>query len=56
MEHLDWEPRWTLSQALEATVAWYKAYVRGGDVRQIIFDQLDAYQNLGVEQNRQAAL
>jgi CDP-glucose 4,6-dehydratase len=56
MENLDWKPCWTLSQALEATVAWYKACVRGEDVRQVIFDQLDAYQHLVMEQNRQAAL
>jgi CDP-glucose 4,6-dehydratase len=45
-ERLGWKPRWRLSQALEATVAWYKAYVQGKDIRKVIFDQLESYQDL----------
>ena len=49
LRRLGWQPRWQLSQALEATVAWYKAYVRGQDVRAVLFDQIEAYQAQAIE-------
>jgi CDP-glucose 4,6-dehydratase len=51
-QRLGWKPRWQLGQALEATVAWYKAYVRGQDVRTVIFDQLQSYQNQAIQTAR----
>jgi CDP-glucose 4,6-dehydratase len=51
-QRLGWKPRWQLSQALEATVAWYKAYLRGQNVRTVILDQLASYQDMIVETAR----
>jgi CDP-glucose 4,6-dehydratase len=45
-QHLGWKPRWPLDRALEATVAWYKAYLRGENLRDIVLDQLESYQSL----------
>ena len=49
MKRLGWKPRWKLSEALEETVRWYKAYVRGEDVRDITLEQLEVYQGLIAE-------
>ena len=48
-ERLGWKPRWHLRQALAATVDWYKANVGGRDVRSVMLDQLESYQNLIAE-------
>jgi CDP-glucose 4,6-dehydratase len=56
VERLGWKPRWNLSQALEATVDWYKAYVQGWDVRKIISDQVESYQDAGVETESSSGL
>jgi CDP-glucose 4,6-dehydratase len=47
-ERLGWKPRWTLDQSLQASVAWYKAHLRGQNVRNIALDQIESYQSLGV--------
>lgn len=44
-QQLGWRPRWSLDQALEATVTWYKAYHRGQNLRDLVLDQLEAYQS-----------
>lgn len=38
---LGWTPRWTFDEAVERTVAWYKAFYRGGDVAGLTAQQLD---------------
>lgn len=40
---LGWRPRWKLDRALEETVAWYRAFYRGIDVRALSVDQIEAY-------------
>jgi CDP-glucose 4,6-dehydratase len=45
-QHLGWKARWSLDQALEATVAWYKAYHRGQNPRELVLDQIESYQSL----------
>jgi CDP-glucose 4,6-dehydratase len=40
---LGWRPRWNLEQALDATVAWQRAYLRGEDMRQVCWRQIDEY-------------
>lgn len=40
---LGWKPRWSLDQALTQTVAWYKAWQAGQDMRTFTFEQIDAY-------------
>jgi CDP-glucose 4,6-dehydratase len=44
-ERLSWRPRWTIEQALDATVEWYKAHASGADARRLCAEQIEAYQN-----------
>ena len=37
---LDWTPGWDLAAGLERTVAWYRAYRDGADVRETTLAQL----------------
>jgi len=41
---LNWQPRWTLAQALEHIATWYKAYVRGENMREFTQAQIKIYQ------------
>lgn len=41
---LCWEPRWSLEQALERTVAWQQAWNRGADMTAVSVDQIRAYE------------
>ena len=40
---LGWLPRWDLERGLDATAEWYAAHREGGDVRQVLLDQIEAY-------------
>lgn len=40
---LGWRPRWNLTQALDAVVAWQCAYAAGEDLREVCGRQIDAY-------------
>jgi CDP-glucose 4,6-dehydratase len=40
---LGWRPTWRLDQALERTVAWYKAHGTGADMRAFTLKQIDEY-------------
>jgi CDP-glucose 4,6-dehydratase len=40
---LGWRPRWQLDRALEETVAWYRAFYRGADMRALSVGQIEAY-------------
>jgi CDP-glucose 4,6-dehydratase len=42
---LGWRPQWDVSGALEATVAWYKAYASGEDMYTFSLEQLRSYQH-----------
>ena len=42
---LQWQPRWTLAQAIDRIVAWHKAHAAGADMRAFTLAQIDAYQN-----------
>ena len=41
---LGWAPVWNLDEGLEATVAWYRAYQQGQDLRRFSLMQIEAYQ------------
>jgi CDP-glucose 4,6-dehydratase len=41
---LGWQPRWHIAQALDATVAWYKAYQAKQNVRDMTIAQINSYQ------------
>jgi CDP-glucose 4,6-dehydratase len=41
---LGWEPLWNLDRSLEATVQWYRAYERRGDVRAVALEQIRSHQ------------
>jgi CDP-glucose 4,6-dehydratase len=43
---LGWHPRLKLSEALEWTVAWYKAFDADADMRRLCQEQIAAYQRL----------
>ena len=45
-KRLGWQPKIDLSQALDWTVDWYKAFQRGDDVRALTEDQVSAYENI----------
>lgn len=40
---LGWRPRWDLEAALDHTVAWYRAYEDGGDLRAVSLAQIEAH-------------
>jgi CDP-glucose 4,6-dehydratase len=40
---LGWRPRWSLLQAVEATVAWTRTYRDQGDLRAVCLQQIDTY-------------
>ena len=40
---LDWQPRWNLHAALDKTVEWHSAWLRGDDMRQVCMRQIDVY-------------
>ncbi len=44
---LHWQPRWKVDQALQATVAWYRAYYAGADMRVFLDDQIATYLEAG---------
>ncbi len=42
---LGWRPRWELDRALQETVAWYKAWQNGEDMRAYSLAQISAYES-----------
>jgi CDP-glucose 4,6-dehydratase len=40
---LGWRPRWCLDEALEQTVAWYRRWAKGEDMRRVSLSQIAAY-------------
>jgi CDP-glucose 4,6-dehydratase len=47
VEQLMWHPQLSLHQALELTVAWYKAWHNREDMRAVTLKQIHDYQHLG---------
>ncbi|MBT9584583.1 CDP-glucose 4,6-dehydratase [bacterium] len=43
---LNWSPRWSLHEALQATVDWQRAYLRGENMGHFCGQQIDEYQRL----------
>jgi CDP-glucose 4,6-dehydratase len=37
---LDWQPRWSLAEALENIIVWHRAYQRGEDMRKITISNI----------------
>ena len=44
---LGWQPRWSLGYALEQTVAWQRALIKGEDMTRFSLDQIQAYEEGG---------
>ena len=42
--NLGWKPKWTLDQALSAIVSWYRAHQRGEPLRDVVLQQIAAYE------------
>ncbi|MBX3166712.1 MAG: CDP-glucose 4,6-dehydratase [Candidatus Eremiobacteraeota bacterium] len=40
---LNWQPRWSLEQALAATVSWQKEFLAGSPVRELCLRQIQAF-------------
>jgi CDP-glucose 4,6-dehydratase len=40
---LNWAPRWTLTEALQKTVAWHRAWKDGRDMLAVSRSQIEAY-------------
>ena len=43
--YLNWHPRWTLAQALDATVEWHKAWLNNENMREVTIKQINRYMN-----------
>ena len=48
-KELGWQPRWNTKQAVEQTVAWYKAFAEAKDVQRLSLDQIERYQLLIID-------
>jgi CDP-glucose 4,6-dehydratase len=46
---LGWRPQWSIEQALDNTVAWYKAYQAKRNIRDMTVEQIGIYQALRQE-------
>jgi len=44
---LGWRPHWSLPQALQYTVAWYRQWIEGGDLREVTLRQIRSYRETG---------
>jgi CDP-glucose 4,6-dehydratase len=42
-ERLGWRPRWTIEQAMERVVDWYRREAEGQDARELVMEQIDDY-------------
>ena len=42
-KELGWRPRWSLTQALEQTVAWHRAWKKGADMIAVSLEQIREY-------------
>ncbi len=42
-QRLGWRPRWTLQQALRATVDWHRAWLEGANMRDTTLEQIKNY-------------
>jgi CDP-glucose 4,6-dehydratase len=40
---MGWRPRWNFEEGVERTVAWYRAYVDGAEMKDFTLSQIDAY-------------
>jgi CDP-glucose 4,6-dehydratase len=45
-QQLGWQPRWRLDEALARTVAWYRAFADGADMRAVTEGQIDDWSAL----------
>src|SRR3546814_10627228 len=46
---LDWQPRWSLAQALTNIVAWHKAHQLGKDMREFSLGQIASYSEIDLK-------
>ena len=42
--NLDWQPRWSLQQALHASVEWHQQWLAGANMKAFTMVQIDHYQ------------
>lgn len=41
---LQWQPRWTLAQAIELICSWHKEHISGGDMHDVCLKQIKQYE------------
>ena len=41
---LDWRPRWSLEQAIDSIVDWYRTWSTGGDIQGIMLSQISDFE------------
>ncbi len=41
--HLAWRPKWPLATATAQTIAWYRSFYDGNDMREVTAEQIDFY-------------
>jgi CDP-glucose 4,6-dehydratase len=41
---LNWEPKWSLTEAIHSICLWHKAYLKGDNIKSVCFKQIDDYQ------------
>lgn len=41
---LDWRPKWDINATLQRTIAWYRAWARGEDMRAFSLEQISEYE------------
>jgi len=44
-----WAPRWSLQRAIEHTVAWQEAWLRGADMQEVCHEQIAEYMRTAVQ-------
>jgi len=44
--HLNWQPRWNLDQALKRIIQWHKSWRNGEDMNQLTMQQITEYEDL----------
>lgn len=50
--YLGWRPRWNFEEAVSHTVAWYRSYADGADMRAYTLAQIEAYEMAGKNTTR----
>lgn len=48
-KRLNWHPRWNLHRALNETLAWYEAWLKGQKMQEVTHSQIERYEQMALE-------